>query len=195
MRRQFSTYVPPGLCDSQAKAEAPGRGSALFALHCFGCTGGTMLEAFMPVARRHGFILVVPEGVDSSWSAVHCCGTALEMGLDDVGFLRAVKDSLEDRLAATHGRAVADLASRGSTFATGWSNGGYLAMLAAARSGPSPPLFQAIAPISGFQDAGLAPVPQPVPLMMHHAEVEPAFPSSQGIGSRASPLFVRFGFS
>jgi polyhydroxybutyrate depolymerase len=41
-------------------------------------------------ARRDGFTVVAPRGVDLSWNAGACCGLAAVRGLDDVGFIAAV---------------------------------------------------------------------------------------------------------
>ena len=41
------------------------------------------------VAAEGGFIAVVPNGIDNSWNAGGCCGTAMIENIDDVGCVRA----------------------------------------------------------------------------------------------------------
>ena len=45
-------------------------------------------------ARRAGFVVVYPQGIDDSWNAGTCCGTAQSQKIDDVGFIRVLIDRL-----------------------------------------------------------------------------------------------------
>ena len=76
------------------------------------------LTAFRPHADLNGFVLVQPNGISRSWNAgPKCCSPSNEDGIDDVGFIRAIRD---------------DLIARGLNLDTekvyldGMSNGGYL---------------------------------------------------------------------
>lgn len=168
--RHFTIHVPPSVCRDDEQGRL-GPVHQIFALHCFGCGPEVMSRAFRPAAAKSGFVLVVPQGVEHSWSAVHCCGSALRRKLDDVGLLKEIKLALPNVLRKASGHSLADRVAAGSAFLTGWSNGGYLAMLAAMTWGPQ--LFAAAAPISGFQGEGFQNVQAPVPLMMHHAQDDP----------------------
>mmetsp|Transcript_1006 Transcript_1006/g.3051 ORF Transcript_1006/g.3051 Transcript_1006/m.3051 type:complete len:316 (-) Transcript_1006:46-993(-) len=84
------------------------------------------------------------------------------------GAIQAVKEDLPRQISTAHGGYIASHLGLGPTFATGWSNGGYLAMQAVISAGAN--LFAAVAPISGFQEDGFEAVSRAVPIMMHHAE-------------------------
>jgi len=170
LQRHFTVHVPQSLCEeSRAGRHRPV--PQIFALHCFGCTPDVMTHAFWPAAAKAGFVLVVPTGVSRSWSAVHCCGKALQSKLDDVDFLKTIKQVLPTLLRKEAGHQLAERVSNGKAYLAGWSNGGYLAMQTAIKWGPS--LFAAVAPISGFQEDGFQGMRSPVPMLMHHAEDDP----------------------
>lgn len=52
------------------------------------------LTKFDDQARKAGFEVVYPQGVDDSWSAGSCCGTAQSQKVDDVAFIRELIDGL-----------------------------------------------------------------------------------------------------
>jgi polyhydroxybutyrate depolymerase len=107
--RQYKVHVPPSY-DPQRPMPA------VFCFHGLGqsavsfCVGATGLPA---KSDEEGFILVMPTGVDNSWSAGTCCSDA---GLDEIEFIRAVFDEISTHLNIDLGRV----------YATGLSNGGYL---------------------------------------------------------------------
>jgi polyhydroxybutyrate depolymerase len=67
-------------------------------------------------ATDAGFAAVFPEGFRRSWNAGDCCGPAQRQGVNDVAFVRAILDDLEDE----------DVDTR-TVYATGFSNGGKMA--------------------------------------------------------------------
>lgn len=76
-------------------------------------------SGFRAHSDQNGFILVQPNGLGRSWNGgPKCCGPANKNEIDDVGFIRAIRD---------------DLVARGLNIDTdkvyldGMSNGGYLA--------------------------------------------------------------------
>ena len=83
---------------------------------------------------EYNAILVVPEGIQHSWNARYCCGYALSNNVDDIGFIAAIQSTLGEEY---------EFIQPQYTYATGWSNGGFMVMHASN-------LFRAIAPISGF---------------------------------------------
>ncbi len=85
---------------------------------------------------REGFIAVHPEGVDETWNAGICCGSAMSNDVDDVGFVAALLDALESALCIDTDRV----------FATGLSNGGYMAHRLACDLADR---IAAVAPVSG----------------------------------------------
>jgi len=85
---------------------------------------------------KHGFVLAYPVGVQSSWNAGLCCGGAATLGLDDVGFARAVVADIQKKLCID-GKRI---------YAAGMSNG---AMLSHRLACEASDLFAAIGPVAG----------------------------------------------
>eukprot|EP00547_Thalassionema_nitzschioides_P009389 CAMPEP_0194225756 /NCGR_PEP_ID=MMETSP0156-20130528/40290_1 /TAXON_ID=33649 /ORGANISM="Thalassionema nitzschioides, Strain L26-B" /LENGTH=344 /DNA_ID=CAMNT_0038957837 /DNA_START=155 /DNA_END=1189 /DNA_ORIENTATION=- len=125
------------------------------------------MSHWVPVAEKYRFVLVIPEGVGKSFNALKsaCCGDALEMEIDDVGFLQGIITELSSLSFNSYGNTSLPMVSRDLVYGMGWSNGGYMVMAAAK-------LFRAIAPISGFQVSNelLPSNDRPTGLFMHHAE-------------------------
>lgn len=74
-------------------------------------------SAMDATADTKGFIVVYPEGFENSWNAGFCCGQAQSQNIDDVDFAVELIDEL----------AKVACVDRSRVFATGLSNGGYLA--------------------------------------------------------------------
>ena len=80
------------------------------------------MTGFTDKARREGFIVVYPEGTGRrqnkrlTWNAGHCCGHAMETGVDDVGFINALIGKLVESYPIDSKRI----------YATGMSNGGMM---------------------------------------------------------------------
>lgn len=106
----------------------------VFGIHCYGCTA-INLSIFIDRADSHNVILVLPEGIRSSFNAVECCGYAKTQNIDDVGFFAYIQRTLSLEYPSI-------IQSR-YTYAVGWSNGGFMVMAASS-------LFRAIAPIAGY---------------------------------------------
>lgn len=122
----------------------------------------TLMDAESDTA---GFVLVYPQGTGSipSWNAGACCGTAAESDLDDVGFVGTLLDSLEAQLCVDSTRV----------FATGMSNGGFLAQrLGCELSGR----IAAIAPVAGVMGIPTCNPSRPVPVMEFHGTSDPVVP-------------------
>jgi len=107
-------------------------------------------------SNEAGFIAVHPEGIGNSWNAgVGCCGSALSMNIDDVGFTGAMLDELEAQLCVNTQRV----------YATGMSNGGYMSHRIGCQLSNR---IAAIAPVAGVNAvSGCAPS-RPVPVMHFH---------------------------
>ncbi|HSO23515.1 MAG TPA: PHB depolymerase family esterase [Chondromyces sp.] len=74
------------------------------------------LSGFDEVADRHGFMVVYPDGVGRSWNALHGTGEAEELGIDDVGFVDALLDTLMERYTIDPRRIYASGMSNGGAF-------------------------------------------------------------------------------
>jgi polyhydroxybutyrate depolymerase len=85
-------------------------------------------------AEANGFIVVFPNGVEEGFNARSCC---VDHNLDDEAFSRAIVDWVGEE-------ACVDL---DQVFATGWSNGGYMAYYLACKASD---VFAAIAPVGAL---------------------------------------------
>lgn len=86
-------------------------------------------------ADAGGFVVAYPDGTSRSWNAGDCCGGAARDDADDVAFIAALVDELQDEFGIANDR----------TFATGMSNGAMMTYRLACETG----LFAAIAPVAG----------------------------------------------
>ncbi len=118
--RRYRLYVPSSLA---AGEPAP----LLVALH-----GGLGTSAqfaansgFDELAEANGFIVVYPDGIGArpdgsgpqTWNGGYCCGPAASQGVDDVGFIRLLLDTLAGDLAIDPARVVAAGHSNGAILA------------------------------------------------------------------------------
>ena len=163
--RTFVQYIPSLACHNTTSGVLP----LVFVVHCLGCNSGTMMH-WIDVAEAYGFMLVIPEGIHSSFNALQssCCGYALENNLDDVGFFQAIITELSTTTTAAAAAAAAaeSIVSPDVIYGVGWSNGGYMVVSAAH-------LFRAIAPISGYQIASDLLPSKPTGIFLHHAQDDP----------------------
>lgn len=117
----------------------------------------------------HGYIVVYPEGVATSWNAGDCCGTAWVDAVDDVKFVK-------DLLAKLQGDYCIDPKR---VYSTGYSNGGFLSYRLACEMSD---VFAAIAPVAG--QLGISPakcnLTRPVPLLEIHGTADPIVPYQGG---------------
>jgi polyhydroxybutyrate depolymerase len=133
-------------------------------------------------ADRMNFVVVYPDGTGDVenrslyWNAAHCCGTAHSQGIDDIGFLRTLIETLTKDL---------NLDSR-QIFVTGFSNGGMMSYQIAAELSD---LVAAVAPVSGTiggksssdGDKTIIPDPVvPVPIIIFHGALDMEVPYNGG---------------
>ncbi len=110
-------------------------------------------------ADSRGFIVVYPDGYESSWNAGTCCGAAASEGIDDVAFLIAVVNDVASRLCVDRDRV----------YASGMSNGGFMSYRLACEAAE---VFAGVAPVAGgLGIAGCAPS-RPVPLVAYHGTAD-----------------------
>jgi polyhydroxybutyrate depolymerase len=88
------------------------------------------------LSDQKGFILVMPNGYQSSWNAGTCCGAASNERLNDVALFRAI-------FAEVGKHVNIDLRR---VYATGLSNGGYMSYRLACEAAD---IFAAVAPGAG----------------------------------------------
>ncbi|OGT26482.1 MAG: hypothetical protein A2Z17_06085 [Gammaproteobacteria bacterium RBG_16_66_13] len=118
------------------------------------------------LADEAGFIAVYPAGTGRlgerllTWNAGGCCGYAQDESIDDVGFVRALLDDLED---VTH-------IDRARIYATGLSNGAMMAYRLGMEAGD---VISAIAPVAGAMRVdSFEPVRQ-LPILHIHSVDDP----------------------
>ncbi|WP_421793456.1 alpha/beta hydrolase family esterase [Hydrocarboniphaga effusa] len=107
----------------RAPQAMPGPTPLVLVLHGGGgdARNAEQMTGFTAKAREQGFIVAYPEGSSRmgklhTWNAGHCCGYALKKNIDDVGFIRALIDTLSARYPVDARRI----------YVTGMSNGGMM---------------------------------------------------------------------
>ena len=121
---------------------------------------------FSQLAEREGFVVAYPQGLSGRWND----GRGYATTHDDVGFVRALLDTLERELSIDPRRV----------YATGISNG---AMFAYRLACDLPGVFAAVAPVAGAMPAGLAPGcahTQPVSVLAFQGTADPLMPFAGG---------------
>ncbi len=110
--RTFIVHFPKGYCDEKPVP-------LVLSFHGRHGQGKNQakLSGFDEVADRHGFIVVYPDGVGKSWNALHGTGEAEELGVDDVGFVGALIDTMMERYKIDPRRIYASGMSNGGVFA------------------------------------------------------------------------------
>ncbi len=104
-------------------------------------------SGLIPVAERVGFIVVTPEGTGSprAWAA----GATAVFEVDDVAFVRQLIETIESELCVDPTRI----------YATGFSNGAFMASKVACRLGDRIAAFAAVAGLHGPGEACTKAVP------------------------------------
>jgi polyhydroxybutyrate depolymerase len=172
LRRRYLVHLPAGY-DRTKKYPV------VIALH--GGMARSELQRDMskmnPVADRHGFIVVYPDGTGRTrlltFNAGSCCGFAANRGVDDVGFIRRlIVQELPSKFSIDPDRV----------YATGFSNGAMLCYRLACELSD---LIAAIGPVAG--DLGVeGPLPKrPVPVIHIHGRHDNNVPLAGGVGSNA----------
>jgi polyhydroxybutyrate depolymerase len=140
------------------------------ALHGSGGTGAgeQRLTHYDDVADANDFVVVYPDGMDRGWADGFDATRSARAGVDDEGFLTALANSL----VAQYG------IDPGHVFATGMSNGGFMAnRLGCDRAD----VFAAIAPVAGTLDTDVPCQPsRPVSVMAVHGTDDPIVPFNGG---------------
>ena len=185
--RRYLLHVPNAL-----PAEAPA--ALVIVLHGGGGSpdSAAAQTGFNAEADARGFLVAYPAGSDRSrpllkalgksgfltWNAGACCGYALEQGMDDVGFIRAM---------------VADIAQvrpidPKRIYATGISNGGMMAYrLACAASD----LVAAVGVVSGVVVEAPCEPDFPVAVIDFHGTADANVPIAGGVGAKS---FTKYAY-
>jgi len=159
----------------------------VIALHGGGGNSKNMMEktGFNNLSDEKGFIIVYPDGIGRfknrllTWNAGHCCGYALDNDIDDVGFIRALIDKLQENLNIDSKRI----------YVTGHSNGGMMTYRLGAELSD---IIAAIAPLAGTiggkenENSTLIMIPEPnypVSVIALHGLLDESVPYNGGHGN------------
>ena len=84
-------------------------------MHGFGGTNSAFYNysQFDAIAEAHGVVVVYPQGHENSWNAGWCCGEAKDVGLDDVGFILSMIETISDNITVDDSRIYASGHSNG----------------------------------------------------------------------------------
>ena len=124
-------------------------------------------------ADREGFIVAYPNGTGPfqngllTWNTWVCCGTAHQLHVDDVAFVRAMVQAITGEY----------LVDRKRIYATGMSNGGMMAYRLGCEAAD---LFAAIAPVAGALDTESCKPSAPVSAIIFHGEADKHVPYQGG---------------
>ena len=133
-------------------------------------TGIAPHTGFSLLAEREGFVAVYPDGLGRRWND----GRGFAAAHDDVGFVRALLDTLGRTLTLDPRRI----------YATGISNGAVFSYRLAC---DLPGVFAAVAPVAGAMPVDLAPScvhPEPVSVLAMQGTADPLMPYTGGGGGR-----------
>jgi polyhydroxybutyrate depolymerase len=169
LKRTYRLFVPP-----QAAAAKPGSLPLVVALHGGLGTGDQFAEtsAFEEVAKREGFVVIFPDGVDRTWNGGRCCGQAVAKRVDDTGFLARLIESLSGSLPIDRTRV----------FVTGHSNGAIMAFRFGCERAD---LVTAIAPVAGSVEIAACRPSRGVSLLAIHGDADQNHPIGGGNGPRS----------
>jgi polyhydroxybutyrate depolymerase len=124
-----------------------------------------LLSRMNAASDAAGYVAVHPQGSGStpSWNAGACCGSAAAESVDDIGFVDAMLDALETELCIDPARV----------YATGFSNGGFLAYRLACERADR---IAAIAPVAGVLGVASCAPSRPVPVLHFHGTLDTLVP-------------------
>lgn len=164
--RSFRVHVPPAYDGTPRPL--------VVMLHGGGGSGRQLEQAssgMNVIADREGFVVAYPDGTGlvRTWNAGGCCGKAAQDGVDDVGFVAALLDHLEDGLCIDTRRV----------FASGMSNG---AMLSHRIGCELSSRIAAIAPVAGTDMTASCAPSRAVPVLHTHGSSDGHVPFAGGEG-------------
>jgi len=169
VEREYILYIPSSYT---AGNSAP----LVINLHGYGSNRGEQLiySNFTPTADEHGFLVVHPQGSLNNVGSTHW-NANWGTGVDDVGFISALIDSLSVDYAVDLDRV----------YSTGMSNGGFMSYTLACQLSDR---IAAIASVTGTMTIGQAALcdsPKAVPVMEIHGTADGVVPyggSNLGVG-------------
>jgi len=159
----------------EAVRSGPARLPLVLVLHGGGgnAENAEQMTGFTEKGAREGFIVAYPEGTGRlknkllTWNAGHCCGSAMQGKVDDIGFIRA----LIEHLAANYPVDTQRI------YITGLSNGGMMThRLGLALSDRVAAIAPVVATVFGDEPSPA----QPVPALMINGALDSSVPPAGG---------------
>ena len=170
--RRYLLHFPP-------QYDAARAWPLVLSFHGSNSNGQIQLEftAMNETADREGFVVVHPFGSGERerllfWNAGNCCGYAQKRAVDDISFVRALLDRLNQEVAIDRDRV----------YATGMSNGAMMSYRLAAEMAD---VFAAIAAVAGTMGAETCHPSQPVSILHFHGSDDEFVPVEGGVGRRS----------
>jgi polyhydroxybutyrate depolymerase len=166
MPRTYRLHVPPGFSSAEPFP-------LVFAFHGLGEDAASISAetGMSDIADADGFLVVYPNGtVDPgplSWNAGGCCGYAMEAGMDEAAFVRAILNDLQKTVAPDPKRI----------YAMGFSNGALLAYRLGCEMSET---FAAIAPVAGLLSFSPCQPQEPVSVVHIHGSSDVSVPFNGG---------------
>ena len=165
--RNYNLYVPAGYDGSSPTP-------LVFNFHGFGSNAAqqSFFSDFNVEADERGLIVAYPNGIENSWNAGACCGDAPDAGVDEVAFVRAMLDALQQTTCIDASRV----------YATGMSNGGMLSHRLACEAAD---LITAVGPVAGalVLPVGECKPTRPIPVIHFHGTEDTVVPyPGNGLG-------------
>jgi polyhydroxybutyrate depolymerase len=119
------------------------------------------------IADEKGFIVVYPDGLNSSWNDGR---PEVNPGVDDVGFISALVDELEDEYDIDNARV----------YSTGISNGGMFSFRLACELADKITAVAPVAALMGEEISRTCALEHPVPVMLVMGTADPLVPWEGG---------------
>lgn len=165
LTRTYHLHLPPQVVAAKALP-------LVLVLHGRDGTGSGMigLTHMNDIADQQGFIAVYPDGYANSWADGRGVTTADQHGVDDVGFIAALIDTLVASYPVDASRV----------YVTGLSNGGFMSERLACDLASK---IAAAAPVAGPLSEALVPrcaPSRPMPLLLIEGTADPLVPFAGG---------------
>jgi polyhydroxybutyrate depolymerase len=141
-----------------------------------------VISRMNPASEAKNFVVVYPYGVGNSWNSGDCCGDSWTGGVDDVAYVKALLAQLAADYCVDPKRI----------YATGFSNGGFLAYRLACEMSD---VFAAVAPVSGVEGfpASACTPSRAVPVIHFHGTSDPVVKYNGG--TPVIPLDIAAGIT
>ena len=171
--RRYALYVPAGAGNQPLPLVFSLHGGGVYLEDQLGTRHKSPFKLWMELADREGFYVVYPEGLPGSYGKPtwnDCRGDAtVSSSADDVGFLLAILDQV----------AAAHPLDRSRVYASGMSNGGFMALRLAVEK---PDVFAAVAAIGAAMPAvsECASPQRPLPVLFMNGTADRHMPYDGG---------------